>query len=669
MAAPARPNIVLITLDTTRADHLGAWGWPHARTPVLDGLAARGTRFSRCDSAAPITLPSHSTILTGLYPPRHGVRDNGTFALSPAIDTVPELLQRAGYDTAAVVSAVVLHRRHRLDQGFRIYDDDLGAGYSAGTEVGERNAEAATAAALTALGQLRAPYFLWLHYFDPHEEYRPPTPWADGARGPTRLYDAEIAYMDQAIGKLLAALAPDTAVVVVGDHGEMLGDHGETSHGLLLAPGARRVPLILAGPGVPAGRIEECLVRTADVAPTLLGWAGLVPPPGLDGEALLPLPAPAGRCARASYSESFLPFFAYKWYPLRALSDGHFLYLQAPRPSLYRIASDPEEAHDIGAEHPAVLERWRERLRAALAAAGEGLEPTLQAENLLDEGTRAKLQSLGYLAGGAGGAVSAELPDPRRMTATAQALHDAAIDIQRGRCPQALPRLQEIVRADPHNFPALTLAGECLRDAGRESDALGLFVRASKENELSAVPVANAAGSLLKLGRRAEAEKEFRRALALDPTLAQAATHLARIERERGDPAAALATLGRALEAGAHAPEIYLERGTLHAEAGRLEQALGDFREAARRSPQDLVPLENAARAAYHLERPREAAQIYEAALRLADGRGDLWKTLGAIYHFELAQPADAERCFRRALALESDPQVRAELEALLRGK
>ncbi|HEX6862477.1 MAG TPA: sulfatase, partial [Thermoanaerobaculia bacterium] len=235
--APAR-NLVLITLDTTRADHLGAWGWPHARTPNLDALAARGTRFARCDTAAPITLPSHATILSGLYPPRHGVRDNGTFVLSPKVETVAERLAARGYDTAAVVSAVVLARRHGLDQGFRLYDDDLEAGYAAGTEVAERTAEATTAAALAAAEKLRAPFFLWVHYFDPHDEYRPPSRFADGAKGPHRLYDGEIAYMDEQIGKLLAGLPRDVAVAVVGDHGEMLGEHGEEHHGLLLHHGA-----------------------------------------------------------------------------------------------------------------------------------------------------------------------------------------------------------------------------------------------------------------------------------------------------------------------------------------------------------------------------------------------------------------------------------------------
>jgi arylsulfatase A-like enzyme/tetratricopeptide (TPR) repeat protein len=666
--APSRPNLVLITLDTTRADHLGAWGWPHARTPHLDALARRGTRFARCDTVAPITLVSHASILTGLYPPRHGVRDNGTFVLRPPFETIVETLRGAGYDSAAVVSAVVLSRRHGLDQGFATYDDDLGAGYSAGTEVSERPAQATTDAALAAFAGLRAPWFLWVHYFDPHEEHRPPTPFADAAAGPHRLYDAEIAYMDHEIGRLLAALPQDATVAVVGDHGEMLGEQGELSHGLLLGQGSRRVPLILAGPGIPAASSEECLVRTVDLAPTLLQLAGAPPRAGLDGRSLLPLPSASGSCDRWSYSESFLPFFAYKWYPLRALSDGHFLFVQAPQPSVFHIASDAGETRDVAAAHPQVVTRWRQRLEKTLAAMGEAVAPKLAPENVLSAEQRAQLHSLGYVSGGAGGEVRADLPDPRRMTAVARELHRAAELVQQDRCSDALPQLQKIVKQDPHNFPALELAGQCVRAAGREADALALFQRAARENELSAIPVANAAGSLLALGRRAEAEREYRKALALDPTQPEAASNLARLLREKGDARGAVAVLDGAIAAGGHLPQVFLERGNAHAESGRLEDALRDFREAARRSPADPVPLENAARAAYHLGRAREAAQTYESLLRIAGGRVDVWKTLGALYLEELGDRGEADRCFRRALLLENDPAERAKLEELLRG-
>lgn len=662
----AKPNLVLLTLDTTRADHLGAWGWRWARTPNLDALARRGTRFVRCDTAAPITLPSHASLLTGLYPFRTGVRDNGTFVLSARVESIAQRLRAAGYDTAAVVSAVVLARRQGLDQGFRIYDDDLGTGYAAATAEGERQAAPTIDAALATLGRLREPYFLWIHLYDPHEEYQPPTRFADAIGGPNRLYDGEIAYMDEQIGRLAAALPPDAVVAAVGDHGEMLGEQGELTHGLLPFAGSRRVPLILAGPGVPAAAVEECLVRTVDLAPTLLELAGVAVPPGLDGRSLLPLPSRGGGCERTSYSESLLPFFAYKWFPLRALSDGAWLFLEAPQPALFALEPLPDEEHDLAALRPRDLATWRQRLVELLASGGERLDSTLRAENVLSDEQRRQLASLGYLAGGSGGTVSSVLPDPRRMTDVAQRLHEASAAVGRGQCEEWLRPLNDIVRRDPHNYPALNLAGLCLESAGRTADALALFQRASAENDLSAVPVANAAGALLQLGRKSEAEREYRRALALDPTQPEAATNLARLLRESGKGRDAVAVLDAAVAAGSRTPAVFLERGVAHAEAGRLPAALADFREAGRRDPTNPVPLANAAHAAYELGQKQAAAQTYEQLLRLAPDRLADWKTLGAIYLYDLEDAPRATEAFRRALALEADPQERAKLAALL---
>jgi arylsulfatase A-like enzyme/Flp pilus assembly protein TadD len=662
------PNLVLITMDTTRADHLGAWGYPYAHTPSLDALAARGTRFVRVDTAAPITLPSHSTILTGLFPPRHGVRDNGTFVLSPKVETLAERLAAHGYDTAAVISAVVLARRQGLDQGFRIYDDDLGAGYAQGTLVSERTAEGTTAAALAALAGLKAPFFLWVHYYDPHEEYRPPTKFADQARGPHRLYDGEIAFMDEQIGELLKRLPQDTDVLAVGDHGEMLGEHGEATHGLLLNRAARRVPLLLAGPDVPAGKVSDCLVRTVDVTPTFLALAG-IQASGLDGSSLLPLPAGnAGKtCSRPSYTESFLPFFAYKWYPLRSLADDRFLYVKAPKSSLYDLAADPGEGRDLAPAQAKAARSWEATLVGFLRGMGEKLDVPVRPENVLSADQRRQLASLGYLGGVAEGPVTAALPDPRAMVGVAQDLHRVTQSVQEGHCKEALPELQAIVRKDPHNFPALTLSGFCLQQMGRLESALNLFQRAEKENDINAVPIADAAGCLLGLGRKAEAEKEYRRALALDPAQATAASNLARLLRQRGERKEAIAVLDTALRAGAHEPEVFLERGTARAESGSLESALGDFREAARRAPANPVPLENAARTAFDLKRFRDASLVYEQLLRLQPNRGDLWKTAGAIYLEELDDRSDALRCFRRALLLETDGGEKAKLEALVK--
>jgi tetratricopeptide (TPR) repeat protein len=442
----------------------------------------------------------------------------------------------------------------------------------------------------------------------------------------------------------------------------MLGEHGEERHGLLLYQGARRVPLILAGPGIPA-RTEECLVRTADVAPTLLALAGAPVPAGLDGETLL------GRhvCGRTTYTESFLPFFSYKWYPLRALSTDRFLYLHAPKSSLYQLPSDPQEKTDLGSQQPSALRLWEKRLRDLLGAAGETLDEPVRAENALTEEQRRQLASLGYLSGGAGGAVRRDLPDPRAMTGVAQSLHEAAALVQGNRCPEALPALQDIAKRDPHNFPALSMAGHCLEQAGRLDSALAAFQRAGQENGRAAAPVADAGRILLKQGKRAEAEKELRRALALDPTLGEAAAGLSRLLRQKGTRDEALRVLDAALDGGGRTAELYAERGFVHAESGRLADALRDFREAARRNPLDPIALDNAGQLAYRLGQAREAVQLYERLLQIQPNRLDIWKTSGAIYLYELEDGDNALRCFRRALTLEVDPGERGKLEAMIR--
>jgi Tfp pilus assembly protein PilF len=291
----------------------------------------------------------------------------------------------------------------------------------------------------------------------------------------------------------------------------------------------------------------------------------------------------------------------------------------------------------------------------------------VRAENVLSEEQRKQFQSLGYLGNGGGGRVGRELPDPRKMTDVAQALDRATEQVQAKNCREALPELNQIVVRDPDNYPALSLAGYCVREAGRLEDALALFRRASKANELSPVPVADAAGCLKDLGQKKEAEHEYRRALALDPTLTLAATNLARMLGERGADGEATAVLDAAVAAGAYAPQIYFERGTIRARKGNFKNALADFRESAKRDPANPAPLENAARAAYQSGAKRESANYYEQLLRLAPNRLDAWKTLGALYLYELEDPTQALRAFRTALPLESDAAERAKLEELVR--
>ena len=666
-AEPAPPNIVLITLDTTRADHLGCYGWPHARTPKLDRLAAGGTRFVSCDASAPLTLPSHASILTGLFPPGHGVRDNGIFVLANHFDTVAELLARGGYHTAAAVSAAVLGRTYGLAQGFRSYDDDRGRGDGSVTTIPERDAALTTDASLRLLAGLRAPFLLWVHYFDPHEEYRAPASFVAAASGPTPAYDAEIAYMDAQIGRLLAAVPPGTWIVAVGDHGEMLGEHGERSHGLLPLRGSRRVPLILNGPGVPAGRVVSCLVRTVDVAPTLLVAAGAATPGGLDGVALQPLLEGEPVCGRTSYCESLHPYFLYRFFPLRMVGDDRWVLVRGPKATnLYDARTDRVEGDDLAAAAPEAAARWSARLDEFLAARGESVGGAAPLSEGASEEQLAQLRSLGYLSGVGGGTIGPDLPDPRDMVGVQDAINSAGTLVVAGRCDEAIPALEAVLLRHRTNAPALNLLGQCYETGGMAARALDAFRAAMRVVPQSGVPVVNAAGCLVKLGRVDEAESEYRRALALDPSLAEASANLARLLRTRGERAGALAVLDAALAQGVHDAAVHRERGLVLAESGQISRAEADFREAARRDPADPVALENLARAVYHREGYRESAVLFEQLARLQPDRAEVWKTLGAIYLYKLDDRAGALRCFRNALRLEPDAGERATLAELV---
>jgi len=284
---PARPNILLITLDTTRADHIGAYGDRRARTPNLDRLAAGGVLFERAISAAPLTLPAHVSIFTGSYPFAHGVRNNGNFTLSDRVPTLTGALRAAGYRTAAFVSAFVLDRRYGLAAGFERYDDRV--------ELERRGSETAAAASawLAETSHDPRPFFVWLHLYDPHDPYDPPPSFREAFAD--RPYDGEIAYDDEAIGTLLERLqqlgvGQSTLVAVAGDHGESLGEHGEATHGLFVYESVVKIPMILSGAGRSrAGRRVRALVRSIDLAPTLLAAANVPALRGAQGRNLLPL--------------------------------------------------------------------------------------------------------------------------------------------------------------------------------------------------------------------------------------------------------------------------------------------------------------------------------------------------------------------------------------------
>lgn len=398
----AAPDVVLlVSFDTTRADRVGAHGSERGLTPELDRLAREGACFERAWSVAPLTMPSHTSMLTGVLPPAHGVRSNGIFTLDERARTVAEVLRDAGWRTGAFVGTIILDRRYGLAQGFEVYDGPTTEKAGAAFTVIERRADLVVDAALAWTRTLAAgePAFLFVHFYDPHSPYEMPAGYAGRF---SEAYDAEIALCDAQLARLHAGLAAggrSAALVMTADHGESLGQHREATHGIFVYETTQRVPMVVHAPGrVAAGTRVAAPVTVADVAPTLLDLAGVgaAALPGVSGRSLLAtLEQP--EAGRAVYAESLLPFHSYRWHPLQALVWNGFKLVQGRTAELYDLANDPSELHDLAAAQPERVARMQERLAALLqesASLGWESDLALTAED------RATLDQLGYATGG-----------------------------------------------------------------------------------------------------------------------------------------------------------------------------------------------------------------------------------------------------------------------------
>jgi arylsulfatase A-like enzyme len=410
---PAAPfNVVIVTLDTTRADRLPAYGFMDASMPHLDRLAAEGVVFDRATSVAPLTLPAHASLFTGLLPPAHGVRDNADRPLAERHTTLAEVLRARGFRTGAFVGSVVLGADRGLAQGFATYGEAV-AGDRTRAIPPQRRADAVITDAIDWLDTTGgSPFFLWAHLYDAHRPYEPPEPFRSLYADP---YVAEIAFVDSQIGRLLDALdrrrlAPRTVVIVAGDHGESLGEHGEDDHGIFVYESVLRVPLIVRAPSIAPTRVHA-VVRLTDVMPTVLDLLD-VPAPPADGVSVAALmTGTASRHEVDAYAESMYPQ-RFGWSPLRALHDGRFKFIEAPRPELYDLERDPFEERNIVEERPALARAMARRLMAMAGRVpdrrGDG-RATIPTE--LGEG----LAALGYIGIQAPAAAASpeHSPDPK----------------------------------------------------------------------------------------------------------------------------------------------------------------------------------------------------------------------------------------------------------------
>ncbi len=664
---PVEPaSLLLVTLDTTRADHLGCYGATFAATPRLDALAAGGVRFERALAPAPITLPSHATMLTGLVPRRHGVRANSRFPLGPEPPVLAEALAAAGYRTAAFVSSAVLDRRAGLERGFAHYDDTVRVGDRRAFNYEERAASQTVDAVLARLPELEPPFLLWVHLFDPHLPYVPPEPFR--SRFADRPYDGEIAFADAQFGRLLDAVrrrAGPLLVAVAGDHGESLGEHDEDGHGVFLYQSTQRVPLILAGPGVPAGRVVERNVGLVDLAPTLLELLGLVALEGIDGVSLRPLlEADAADGTGPPYElESFFPRLSYGWSPLRALVHGRWKYVEAPEPELYDLGADPGERRNLVAERGRIARRLARMLAGRIGDDDPGFAAAPDDPELAER--RRRLESLGYVGGATAppGAGDVE-PDPKRMIGLVRELDRARRELAGGEREAATARLERLLERSPRTLPAWLVLAQCRLAAGNAAQAEADARRAlelAPDDALAWFHLANAlaagAGESDQALERARAA--YGRTLELDPRHADAHLNYASLLVRHRRLDAARDLLAGAVDRGLRDPDVEVELGLLELAQGRPAAATAALERALtlHRCARDAN--ETLGRIAYGRGRAAVAASHYERALECAPS-ADTAKTLGSIYRYDLEDPRRARRAWTRALELldPADPDV-----------
>jgi choline-sulfatase len=585
---PVEPprHLILITIDTLRADRVGAYGYSHARTPNMDALAKRGARFDRTYATAPITLPSHASLMTGRYPPGHGARHNG-MTMDASVPTLAGALSSAGFATGGFVAAFPLDRRFGINKGFQTFGDRMPRS-SQGHVTNERPGHAVVDEALAWLeGHRSQRVFIWIHLFEPHAPYGDPRT----GRSIVDRYDDEIAEADAQVGRLLQGLGADASkslIVVSSDHGEAFGEHGEVTHSLFVYDTTLRVPLVIAGPGVPTDTIAAS-ISLVDVAPTVLKLLA-VAPMDTDGIDLGPGLNRGELPRRDLYAESFAPLFDFGWSPLRTMRSGEFKFIEAPRSELYNVDRDPAEMQDISGENARRVTELREKTQRYSAPVA-----TTTAQSREVQG---RLQSLGYVSGG-GSRASHDRPDPKdrrelaaeiaRVTSgelRGEALETALRKVVRedpdnpqanlrlgyvllelNACARAIPHFKRAITAQVPSVDAHLGLAQCEVAAKRLGDAQNTLTEAERLEPGNPVVAANLGLVLSDGGRHEEGITALQRTLTIDPDFHEARFNLARV----------LARAGRRAEAAREAKELLARlpaSAPQRAEVERLLRAL-----------------------------------------------------------------------------------------------
>jgi arylsulfatase A-like enzyme/Flp pilus assembly protein TadD len=645
-----------VTIDTLRADRVGAYGSRAGLTPAFNRLAGRGWLFEDVVAAVPLTLPSHATILSGLDPYHHGVRNNGTYKFPEFTPTLATILKARGHATAAFVSAVVLDRRYGLARGFDAYDDRIDR-VTKGRSVleSERACDAVVENASVWIRAQKGPFFAWVHFYEPHAPYAPPSDLALRGRS---AYDAEVAAADRCLGRLVAvaeASRPNRLLTAVtSDHGEGLGEHGESTHGLFLYQSTLRVPMVISGAGVAAGKRQAGVTRGADLMPTVLGILGIEVPAGLDGRNLVKDSGGREAYAESDYATGF------GWAPVRAWRIGNLKLVDAPRPELYDLAADSGEVSDLSNSRRADVERMRGILKAALASEVKGTRLNAGGES------EERLRSLGYVAASSRRADSGDpAMDPKDAAPLLRGFEQAMDAEARGDFHASARLLGELVRKDPANITFHRSLAAALRRARRMDEALRVLIAAEKLDLKSASLAHDRALVLDELGKRVQAIESEKRAIGLDPAFVEAHDHLATLYAADGRFDLAREAVETALRLDTNHARAWANRGNIARSLGHADEAERSYARALELSPDLAEALNGSGVLAVEGGQLDRAADLFARALAadasLHEARLNLAVTESQRGNVELAVALA-----REAAARSKDPALRTKARAFL---
>jgi len=699
-------NLLVITLDTMRADRIGAYGYSAARTPNLDDLAKNGIMFTDCYSPVPLTLPAHCSLFTGRYPLGHRVRDNGTFFLGEAETTLAETMIRAGYDTYAVIASFVLMAKFGLNQGFSVYDDSLNADELLRNFYSEIPADAVYAKFHQWFeNRGKKKFFAWVHFYDPHLPYDPPEEFRGSGDSPMDLYDGEVAFTDFHVGKILEDLAgenvlDDTLIVVVGDHGEAFGEHGEYGHSVFCYEENLKIPLIFSNPRLfPKGSVVEDRVCLIDIMPTLLEIFGLDSVPSLHGQSLSRMIAgKKERADRPYYIESMYGKESLGWAPLAGIIDGPYKYISLPEPELYDLENDIGERINLVSAKTGIVRAMDEKLKKIMleyAVSGGNARRELTTED------RRRLESLGYISSSSPGA--GRFLDPKKGIVWLNNFNDANNLIEEGRLDVAEAELKKIAaqntdiaflpyyelmakifemksdseaviqiwREAVDTFPAnerfrTTLAFKLFQEGQwEEAEALGL--------EITRMDDKSSSGFIL-LGRIEEARgndrkalEYFQKALDLEPNNAQLKLSFAQslVKNGRQDRALTICREifdDRAVKGDPGYAGILARIGIIYIEANRIDRAREVLLEAVTKDDSDAEAWNNLGIAYYREKDYPKAVEAYEHAVRLNAQFASAFNNLGTLYLRSFLERKDADLVPKAIAAfdqaIQNDPRL-----------